>query len=120
MVATEYTFVLPRGYVDEQGVVHREGTMRLATVIDEITPLRDSRVRSNEAYLVVILLAQVITGLGSVPTPITPSVVERLFAIDLTYLMDFYRQINQIDIRLFSVVCPHCHQPFEVELPGGE
>jgi hypothetical protein len=34
--------------------------------------------------------------------------------------MDFYRQINQIDIRLFSVVCPHCQQPFEVELPGGE
>ena len=120
MVATEYTFVLPRGYVDEQGMVHREGTMRLATVMDEITPLRDSRVRSNEAYLVVILLAQVITGLGSVPTPISAVVVERLFALDLTYLMDFYRQINQIDIRLFSVVCPHCHQPFEVELPGGE
>jgi hypothetical protein len=119
MTVTEYAFVLPRGYVDEQGAVHREGAMRLATVMDEITPLRDPRVRGNEAYLVVILLSQVITRLGSVPTPITPAVVERLFALDLTYLMDFYRQINQVDIRLYSVVCPHCQRPFEVELPAG-
>jgi hypothetical protein len=31
---TLYPFVLPRGYVDEQGRVHRDGVMRLATARD--------------------------------------------------------------------------------------
>ena len=57
---TEFTFVLPRGYVDENGVVHKEGTMRLATARDEILPQRDPRVRDNEAYLTVILLSRVL------------------------------------------------------------
>ena len=38
---TEFPFVLPRGYVDDAGTLHREGTMRLATARDEILPLRD-------------------------------------------------------------------------------
>ena len=37
---TEFEFVLPKGFVDEQGNVHRVGTMRLATALDEIAPLR--------------------------------------------------------------------------------
>jgi len=44
---TEFAFVLPRGYVDETGTVHREGVMRLATARDEILPQRDPRVREN-------------------------------------------------------------------------
>ncbi|MBC7317185.1 MAG: phage tail assembly protein, partial [Chloroflexi bacterium] len=52
---TEFEFTLPRGYVDERGEVHRVGTMRLATAMDEIAPLRDPRVRANEAYLTIIL-----------------------------------------------------------------
>ncbi len=85
--------MLPRGYVDAYGAVHREGVMRLATARDEIAPLRDPRVRANEAYLVVILMAQVITRLGSLPR-ITPEVIETLFASDLAYLQELYRQIN--------------------------
>jgi len=37
--------VLPRGYVDEHGQVHRDGIMRLATARDEIAPQTDARVR---------------------------------------------------------------------------
>src|SRR5512147_685605 len=62
---TEYAFVLPRGYVDASGTVHREGVMRLATARDEITPQRDPRVRENESYLTVLLLSRVVTRLGS-------------------------------------------------------
>ena len=29
---TEYEFVLPRGYVDKDGTLHREGVMRLAKI----------------------------------------------------------------------------------------
>ena len=40
---TEFEFILPRGYVDSEGNVHREGVMRLATARDEILPQRDPR-----------------------------------------------------------------------------
>ena len=32
---TEYEFILPRGYVDAEGNLHREGVMRLANAKDE-------------------------------------------------------------------------------------
>ena len=34
---TEVEFTLPKGYLDEHGVLHRQGVMRLATAADEIT-----------------------------------------------------------------------------------
>ena len=64
---TEVEFTLPKGYLDEHGVLHRRGVMRLATAADEILPLRDPRVQQNQAYLAVIVLARVITKLGDVP-----------------------------------------------------
>ncbi len=96
MLQTEYEFTLPMGYIDGEGQLHRNGIMRLATAADEILPLRDPRVQSNPAYLVVILLSRVITRLGTV-SPITPQTIEGLFAADLAYLQDFYNEINQLD-----------------------
>ncbi len=61
---TEFEFTLPRGYVDREGNLHKQGVMRLATAMDEIAPLRDPRVTANQAYLAVILLARVVTKLG--------------------------------------------------------
>lgn len=116
MLQTEFNFVLPKGFLDEQGVLHRDGTMRLATAADELAPLRDPRVRNNEAYLVIVLLAQVITRLGTLPR-VTPATVENMFAADVAYLQDLYRQINDIDSRTLSVTCPHCQKEYEVEVP---
>jgi hypothetical protein len=90
---TEFTFALPKGYVDEQGTLHRRGTMRLATAADEIEPLRDPRVRENEAYLTIIVLGRVVTQLGTIEQPGT-WVIERLFAADLLYLQDLYGVLN--------------------------
>jgi hypothetical protein len=116
MLQTEFSFVLPKGYVDELGNVHREGTMRLATALDEIAPLRDPRVRANEAYLVIILLSQVITRLGPFPR-VTAEMVENLFAADLAYLQDLYRQLNEVDVRRVQIICPNCAFEFEEEIP---
>ena len=91
---TEFDFTLPRGYVDAAGNLHRKGRMRLATAMDEIAPLRDPRVRANQAYLVIILLARVITKLGDVEV-IETGVVENLFSADLAFLQDLYRKINE-------------------------
>ena len=87
--------MLPRGYIDPDGTLHKSGTMRLATAMDEIAPMRDPRVRANQAYLVIILLARVITKLGTV-SHIDTTAVENLFSADLAYLQDFYRKINDL------------------------
>ena len=113
-ICTEYPFALPKGFVDEQGVVHREGQMRLATAADEILPLKDPRVQANPAYLVVILLSRVITRLGTLDA-INPKVMEGLFAVDLGYLQDFYNSINGNGSRAVKVTCPHCREAFSVE-----
>ncbi|MFI0485458.1 hypothetical protein [Actinomadura sp. 9N215] len=115
---TEFTFELPRGYVDESGTVHREGAMRLATAKDELIPLQDVRVRENPPYLSVVLLARVITRLGSVPQ-VHDGVVEGMFASDLAFLQDFYRQINAEGHTLATVACPSCAESFEVDLAGS-
>ena len=92
---TEFEFTLPRGYVDGTGTLHKKGKMRLSTAMDEIAPLRDPRVRANQAYLVIILLARVIVELGTVEV-IDTGVVENLFSADLAFLQDLYRRINEI------------------------
>jgi len=112
---TEFEFTLPRGYVDQDGQVHRQGRMRLATAMDEIAPLRDPRVHSNQAYLVILLLARVITQLGTL-TAVTTDVVENLFAADLAYLQAFYRRINEEGQTTIPVACPQCQAQFEVDL----
>lgn len=93
---TEIEFELPKGYVDDTGTLHRGGTMRLATAADEILPLRDPRVQQNEAYLTVIVLARVITRLGSLPD-VHAGVIEGLYASDLTYLQRLYDRFNAVD-----------------------
>ncbi|MCZ9346528.1 hypothetical protein NGM37_53360 [Streptomyces sp. TRM76130] len=115
---TEFPFELPRGYVDDNGTVHREGVMRLSTARDELVPLRDVRVQQNPAYLSVVLLGRVITRLGTLPS-VHDGIVESMFASDLAFLQDFYRQINAEGHTRAAVECPHCSEPFEVELGGS-
>jgi hypothetical protein len=112
---TEFQFVLPQGYVDREGNLHREGTMRLATAMDEIAPLRDPRVRENQAYLVVILLSRVITRLGNLPSVSTYE-VENMFSGDLAYLQRLYRQVNEQGTSLVPVTCPECSTPIDVDI----
>ena len=114
---TEFPFVLPRGYLDTEGNLHREGVMRLATAYDEIAPMKDPRVQTNPGYLVIILLSRVISRMGGL-SAVNPKVIESLFSADLAYLQDFYRQINENGHNRISVNCPHCEAKFEVEMNG--
>jgi hypothetical protein len=114
MLQTEFEFELPKGYVDSEGNVHRKGTMRLARAIDEIAPMRDPRVKTNEAYLTIILLSRVILKLGSLRS-INPNVIENLFSADLAYLQDYYRQINENGHTQIDVLCPECDHSFQWE-----
>ncbi len=114
MLQIEFEFSLPQGYVDPQGTVHREGSMRLTTALDEIVAMRDPRVKADEAYLSIVLLSRVITRLGTL-RQVSPHVIENLFVSDLDYLQEFYRQINAEGRAHVDVVCPHCQTSFEWE-----
>jgi hypothetical protein len=110
---TEYEFVLPRGYVDSEGTLHREGIMRLAAAKDEIVPLNDVRVQRNRAYLIILLLSRVVTKLGTLPE-VKPIHIENLFASDLRFLEELYNRVNEEEATV-KVTCPHCEQAFERE-----
>lgn len=113
--ATEFEFELPKGYIDEQGNLHRKGVMRLATAADEILPLRDPRVQQNPGYLTIIVLSRVISKLGDVRA-IDTKVIEKMFTVDLAYLQDFYQRINEMENPNIRVVCPRCEHEFEAEV----
>jgi hypothetical protein len=114
MLQTEFEFTLPKGYVDKDGNLHRHGIMRLANAKDEIAPLQDPRVQRNGAYLVLILLARVVTKLGDL-REINPGVIENLFAADLAFLQDLYRRINANGHPRVKVTCPDCEHTFEID-----
>jgi hypothetical protein len=113
MFRTELEFKLPLGYLDTDGTLHREGTMRLATAADEILPLKDPRVQGNAAYLIVILLSRVVTRLGGV-SQVTPRVIEGLYSADLAHLQSLYNELNRVDGGE-PVVCPKCQHAFAPE-----
>jgi hypothetical protein len=115
---TEFPFQLPRGYLDPAGNVHRDGVMRLATARDELIPLRDDRVRENPSYLTVVLLARVVTRIGTIED-VHAGVIEQLFASDLAFLQDVYRRINQEGHTKATVTCPNCEHKFAVDVGGG-
>ena len=110
---TEYEFVLPRGYVDKDGNLQREGVMRLANAKDEIVPLNDLRVQRNRAYLIIVLLSRVITRLGDMKE-VNTGIIENLFASDLRFLEEMYNRINE-DEATIQVTCPECGAKFDKE-----
>ncbi|SEP26485.1 hypothetical protein SAMN04487948_12912 [Halogranum amylolyticum] len=116
LLQTEFQFTLPRGF-DDDGTLHREGTMRLATAADELDPLCDSRVQRNPPYLTVLLLARVVTKLGTLPE-VTPEVVEKLFVADIAHLQELYERVNDRGSDTVDATCPDCGEQFEVSVRG--
>lgn len=115
MMQTEFKFKLPTGYLDSEGTLHRDGFMRLATAMDELSAARDPRVRNNTEYLSVLILSRVIIQLGTLPE-VTPEVVEALFVSDLKFLQNMYEAINDVEIPAMQVQCPNCGHTFDEKL----
>lgn len=108
---TNYEFTLPKGYVDEEGNIHRRGIMRLATALDEIEAAKSPAVRANPDYMPVILLSRVVTELEGVEC-ITAEVIERLFSADFELLQNMYETINAVEEPVIHVQCPYCNKSF--------
>lgn len=111
ILQTEYEFTLPRGYVDEEGNIHRRGVMRLATAIDELEAAREARVRADMDHIPIILLSRVITKLEGVKC-VTLKVIERLFPADYEFLQNMYETVNNVEEPSIQVQCPYCKKSF--------
>lgn len=111
VLQTEYEFTLPRGYVDQEGGIHRRGIMRLATALDEIEAARASEAKKNADYMPVILLSRVISRLEGLEE-VTPQVMEALFTADFAFLQNMYETINRMEEPVIQVQCPHCGESF--------
>ena len=113
---TEIEFELPKGYIDENGEVHKKGIMRLATAADEIIPLKDVKVQQNPGYLSIALLARVVTKLGTIEN-INTKIIEQLFTPDIAYLQNLYQTINSVEPIRMQVTCPKCSHKFVTGVP---
>jgi hypothetical protein len=113
MLQTEYEFTLPCGYVDEQGDLHRSGTMRLATVRDELAATQEPLARTNDTYASVVILSRVITRLGTILT-ITPSLIERIYSADFAHLQELFVRLND-GSTVMETRCPACGTRFELD-----
>ena len=132
MLQTQYEFTLPKGYMDEEGNLttvhetknivkteegnlHMNGIMRLATAMDEIRAMRDPRVMQNPDYAAIIILSHVIIKLGSLPL-VTVETIEKLFASDLKFLQEMYETLNGLEGPVVRVTCPYCGKEFTTEM----
>jgi hypothetical protein len=118
---TTFAFRLPHGHVDEAGVVHRDGMMRLAVARDEIQLLQDPRVQADPTRLMVLLIARVVTklGLGDVQQ-VSAELIANLHPVDLTYLLELYRELNEAPTAFaHDLACPSCQHCMRVDVVTG-
>ncbi len=120
-IKTEYEFILPKGYVDKEGNLHKNGLMRLARAKDRVLPRQDERVAKNPNYFMVIVLSRVVAKLGTVKL-VNTAVIENLFAADWRFLVDLYREINESGASKVKLNCAKCGHSFTAEVGslGGD
>ena len=118
---TEYQFNLPNGFVEQDGNVHRNGLMRLATAADEILPQKDPRVQSNPAYLTVA--APLARGHEARLAPGGGAAEFSKVCLCRTWLtfQEVYRRINGgEDLTLKTGLSGTAEQPVEVSISPGD
>ena len=107
----EYEFTLPKGYMDEEGGVHRRGVMRLATALDEIEAAKAPGTKENGDYMSVVLLSRVVSRLEGVDN-VTPEIIGGMFTADFAFLQNMYETINSAEDPVIHVQCPFCNKSF--------
>ncbi len=110
----EIEFVLPLGYVDEKGALHRNGRMRPATAYDEIVIQQNAKT-INPRYRDILMLSQVVTAIGELPS-VGPQVMEELFEVDFIYLQMLYKELNSSYERKAEARCPACGNIDEIRM----
>jgi hypothetical protein len=115
MTKREIEFILPVGYVDGEGVIHKKGKMREATALDEIEIYNEDEVQFNHRYYDVFMLARVITKLGNI-SPVDKSIIQDMFEVDFRYLQTLYKELNGELEREAETICPECNSINKINL----
>jgi hypothetical protein len=102
----EYLAELPVGYMDEDGRLHKEVSLRKMTGNEEAL-LTDRKLRANGGLLVTELLTSCVRRLGDIQ-PVSRSVVSHLTSADRNFLLLQLRKVTFGEELETSYVCPHC------------
>lgn len=107
---SEEVFELLAGYVDADGVVHKEFTLREMTGRDQ-EAVNKPDVRGNGSKAIAILLTRCVTRLGSI-TPKSAGlkwndIIKNLYAGDQEYIMLQLRRISIGSEITFANICPN-------------
>jgi ssDNA-binding Zn-finger/Zn-ribbon topoisomerase 1 len=118
-IRTEFTFTLPKGYVDKDGTLQREVVLREITGADQEAMLTP-QLRQNPAKMLTALLARVIVRLGSldkarIDTHVTASLTKR----DRDFLIVKLKEIDSGPELEIDVECPDCGRKFKASLDVG-
>jgi hypothetical protein len=108
----DYEFELPIGVRDDQGRLHRSGTLRKMTGRDEAI-LADPQNQRNGGRLVTQLLASCLTGLGELKE-IDTTVVADMYSADRNYLLLKLRAATFGATLQATYKCPSCGHSHEV------
>ena len=116
IVKTEYSFELPKGYVDKDGTLHKEVVLREITGSDQEAML-NPQLRTNPAKMLTALLARVIVKLGSLEEKkIDTSVTAGMFKSDRDFLIMKLKEIDSGPDMEIDVECPGCGNKFKAML----
>lgn len=119
-IRTEFTFTLPKGYVDKEGTLQREVVLREITGADQEAMLMP-QLRQNPAKMLTALLARVIVRLGT----LDKSRVDTRVAADLTkrdrdFLIMKLKEIDSGPEMEIDTECPDCGRKFKASLDIGD
>ena len=119
-IRTEFTYTLPKGYVDKEGTLQREVVLREITGADQEAMLAP-QLRQNPAKMLTALLARVIVRLGT----LDKSRVDTRVAADLTkrdrdFLIMKLKEIDSGPEMEIDAECPDCGRKFKASLDIGD
>jgi hypothetical protein len=114
-MGNDVAFTLPVGYEDENGDIHREGRIRLATALDELEIHNDEKAFHSERFHDVLILSKVVTQIGTLKK-IDTFVIENLFEVDFRYLQTIYQILNGHMERTLESRCPICNAVNKIDL----
>lgn len=107
------TCLLPGGYRDPAGGLHRQVILRPITGRDEEL-LADRLATNSIPALVTGLLASCVCRLGSFE-PVTPEIMRQLLVADRDYLLLQLRQLTFGSRVLAVLICPMCGQKMDMD-----
>lgn len=110
----ENEFILPVGYKDEDGVVHRTVTLKPMTGETE-EAIADPKIRDNGGKIITALLESVIEKIGTLPR-VTKDIIRDLTTIDRDFLLIKNRQVSLGDNISYTDICPDCRAKNEIHV----